>query len=59
MSARGSRRPRRHYIVRGGVVIGWARTRAEAAQRGGPRSYVIGAGTKRTALHAAKYPSWA
>jgi len=40
-------------------VIGWARTRAQASQRGGQRSYVTSAGTRRSALHAAKHHSWA
>jgi hypothetical protein len=59
VSARASRRPRRWYIVRGGAVVGWARTRPEAVQRGGPRSYIVSGDTKRTALHAAKHHSWA
>ena len=59
MSARTSRRPRRVYIVRGGVVVGWARTRREAQMRAGARAYVTDAGTRRGALHAAKHHSWA
>lgn len=54
-----SRDAGRWYIVRGGRVTGWARTKAAANETAGPRAYVVLASTRAAALASARADRYA